>query len=200
VNLDVSVRLYRLLKERYPSKKILLTRDRDVFLELEERTEIANSMPLEDNEAIIFISMHANASFTKKPKGFEVWYLPPEYKRDLIDRDKVEEENLEILPVLNTMLEVEYATESIMLAKAILEGMERKIGTQTVNRGLKAETWFVVRKSKMPSVLIELGFVTNPEEARLLQDDSYLHKLSQGIYNGIQKFVALFEDTRGFTE
>jgi N-acetylmuramoyl-L-alanine amidase len=200
VVLDVSKRLHALLAKRYPSKTILLTRDRDVFLELEERTEMANNVFLKDNEAIIFISMHANAAFTKQSKGFEVWYLPPETKRKLIDEMKVDEESKEILPILNTMLEVEYCTESIMLAKEILSGLENTIGDASPNRGIKAENWFVVRKSKMPSVLIELGFVTNPQEAFLMQTEEYLQKLTVGVYNGIQKFISLFENTKGFTE
>ncbi len=198
--LDVSKRLHRLLTNRYPSKKILLSRDRDVFLELEERTEMANNIPLKENEAIIFISMHANAAFTKKSRGFELWYLPPETKRDLIDETLVDEESKEILPILNTMLEVEYLTESIMLAREILRGMEDTVGSVSPNRGLKAENWFVVRNSKMPSVLIELGFVTNPQEAFLMQTHEYLQKLTSGIYNGVQKFINSFENTKGFTE
>jgi N-acetylmuramoyl-L-alanine amidase len=185
VVLDLSKRLHGLLASRYPSKTIRLSRDGDVFLELEERTEIANNISLEDNEAIIFISIHANAAFTTKSKGFEVWYLPPETKRELIDETDVDEESKEILPILNTMLEVEYSTESIMLAREILRGMEKTVGSDSPNRGLKAENWFVVRKSKMPSVLIELGFVTNPREALL---------------HGVQKFISSFENTKGFTE
>lgn len=198
--LDLSKKLHRLLASRYPSKTIRLSRNRDIFLELEERTEMANSIPLKDNEAIIFISLHANAAFTTKSNGFEVWYLPPETKRELIDETDVDEESKEILPILNTMLEVEYSTESIMLAREILRGMEETVGSVSPNRGLKAENWFVVRNSKMPSVLIELGFVTNPHEALLLQTQEYLQRLTLGIYNGVQKFINSFENTKGFTE
>ncbi len=200
VVLDVSKRLFELLSNRYPAKTIRLTRERDVFLELEERTEMANSISLEDNEAIIFISIHANAAFTSKSNGFEVWYLPPETKRELIDETQVDDESKEILPILNTMLEVEYLTESIILARDILGGIQQTVGNASPNRGLKAENWFVVRNSKMPSVLIELGFVTNPLEARLLRTDEYLQKLTVGIYNGVQKFISSFENTKGFTE
>jgi len=200
VVLDVSKRLYNYLKVRYPEKKIFLIRDNDSFLELEERTRLANSVSLAKNEAIIFISMHANASFKKDSKGFEVWYLPPDYKRELIGAREVESNNREILPILNTMLEVEFSAESVMLAEQILEELETKVGEVTINRGLKAETWFVVRNSKMPSVLIELGFITNPEEGLLLENEEYLQKLAEGIYNGVSNFIARFENTKGFTE
>ena len=66
-------------------------------------------------------------------------------------------------------------------------------------RGIKAEEWFVVRNSNMPAVLVELGFLTNQKEGLLLKDESYLQKLSLGIYNGLSAFVTHFERSRGFT-
>jgi N-acetylmuramoyl-L-alanine amidase len=62
------------------------------------------------------------------------------------------------------------------------------------SRGLKAEEWYVVRKARMPSVLVELGFVTNAEDARLLSDPAYLQQFSLSIYNGIVDFVTKFEN------
>ena len=112
----------------------------------------------------------------------------------------MDEGRAEILPILNTMLEEEYTVESILLARNILEGIDGMVGDRTENRGLKEETWFVVRKAKMPSILIELGFVTNKEEAELLADKNYLMKMSEGIYNGVVDFIIYFESTKGFTE
>lgn len=198
--LQVSLDLHRLLKDRYPEKRIMLTRRGDSFPSLEERVEMANSIDLPPQDAIIYISVHANASLNEKAKGFEVWYLPPDYRRTLIDQESIDTESEEVIPILNTMLEEEYTTESILLARRILNGMEQSLGEMTENRGLKEEIWFVVRKAKMPSVLIELGFVTNKEEAVLLSSEQYLQKLSQAIYNGTSGFIDDFESTRGFTE
>ena len=196
----VSARLFAMLTSKYPRKRVLMTRDTDTFLELGERTDLANSVELAENEAIIFISLHANAAFTGQAKGFEVWYLPPEYKRDVLDKSKIEEQPQEILSILNTMLEAEYATESVLLANALLQGLQESVGEAAVSRGLKEETWFVVRNSKMPSVLVELGFVTNLEEALMLRDAQHLQRLAVGLYNGINRFVERFEKTKGFTE
>ncbi len=96
-------------------------------------------------------------------------------------------------------MEEEYTTESILIAKFIMDGLNAQIGSKTVSRGIKAEEWFVVKNSKMPSVLIELGFVSNPAEAALLNDKAYLQKSALGIYNGITAFVSHFERSRGFT-
>ncbi|MBN1410050.1 MAG: N-acetylmuramoyl-L-alanine amidase [Spirochaetales bacterium] len=200
VVLEVGTTLYAMLKEKYTDKKIVLTRSDDTFLKLEERTNLANSIPLKENEAIIFVSIHANASFNTRAKGFEVWYLPIDYRRDLIDEKKLDEDEKNILPILNTMLEEEFSIESITLAQSIIESMSRELGGISESRGTKAESWFVVRNAKMPSVLIEVGFVTNPEEAALLNDSEYLKKLSASMYNGIINFVSKFEKTKGFTE
>ena len=199
--LDISLDVYRRLKNTYPGKRILLTRQSDTYPSLEDRVEMANQVKLAENEAIIFVSVHANASLTNKnAKGFEVWYLPPDFRRTLLESDSVEEDTEDILPILNTMLEEEYTVESVLLARQILKGMEEKVGDITENRGLKEESWFVVRNAKMPSVLIEVGFVTNRDEVQLLADRKHLMKLSEGIYNGLVRFVNYFERTKGFTE
>ncbi|MBN2049971.1 MAG: N-acetylmuramoyl-L-alanine amidase [Spirochaetales bacterium] len=200
VVLATALHLYSLLKARYPEKEIILTRSEDLYLKLEERTELANRIKLEPHEAMIFVSLHANASFNTKASGYEVWFLPPEYRRDVIDPEDLEGVEKDVIPILNTMLEEEYTVESIILAKAILEGLDEQLGEHTDNRGLKEETWFVVRDARMPSVLIEMGFVTNEEEARLLSDPEYLKKAGRGIYNGVSEFIDTFERTSGFTE
>ncbi len=198
--LEVSHRIRDLLMEQYPSKRILLTRNDDTYLTLEERTEMANSIELDENEAIIFISIHANASISNAGQGFEIWYLPPEYEREIFDDNNIEPEYFEIKDILNQMLDAEYTLESVLLAKEIELGLDEQVGSMTRDRGLKEEKWFVVRKSKMPSVLIELGFVTNNEEALRLNDPDYLQHLAIGIYNGIENFIIKYESSKGFTE
>lgn len=200
VVLEVSLDLYEKLKNRYPEKRIMLTRDGDTFPSLEERVEMANSVGLAPHEAVIYISIHANASLNSKAKGYEVWYLPPDYRRTLIDQESIEAESEDVLSILNSMLEEEYTTESILLAQQILDGFTEQVGGTTDNRGLKEEIWFVVSKAKMPSVLIELGFVTNQEEALRLGEPDYLRKLAKAIYNGTSEFIDDFESTKGFTE
>lgn len=200
LTLKVSLYLYDLLKKKYGDKDIILTRSTDEYLKLEERVEIANSIKTAPNEAIVYISIHFNASFNKNAKGFEVWYLPQDYRRTLIDEEEIPEDEKDIVPILNTLLEEEYTLESITLANAINAGLKEKVGMFTEERGLKEESWFVVRNTRMPSVLLELGFISHREEAIELHKDSYLNKLADGVYNGICTFVDQFETTKGFTE
>ncbi len=190
VVLTVSLNLYKQLKAAYPDKKILLTRNSDTFPTLEDRVNMANNIRLKKNEAILYISIHANASLNTRASGFEVWYLPQSYRRTLVDTNSTSKE---VAPILNSMLEEEFTMESILIAKNILEGLDSQIGKKSKKRGLREKEWFVVRNAKMPSVLVELGFVTNPVEAKLLSTPSYLQKCATGIYNGLVSFITLFE-------
>ena len=199
---DITLRVAKMLAERlkaaYPGKQIVLTRDKDVFLTLGERTDIANSVKVGENEAVLFISVHVNSSLNKTSSGYEVWYLSPGYRRNVLDKSAVDgDENL--FPILNSMLEEEYTTESIMIAKFIMDGLQAQIGKDSKARGIRAEEWFVVKNSNMPAVLIELGFVSNEKEALLLNDEKYLKKATLGIYNGIAAFITHFERSQGFT-
>jgi N-acetylmuramoyl-L-alanine amidase len=192
--LDAAVRLGRRLRERYPDKEVLLSREEDIYLTLEERTRRANALEVEPDETVIFISIHANASLNRRADGFEVWYLPPEYRRPgLVNPERVGVNDPEVLTILNTIREEEVTLESILLGRNILTGLESRVGEVSPNRGLKEESWYVVRNARMPSVLIELGFVTNQAEFLRLREESYLNKLVDGIYTGVTNFVRSFE-------
>jgi N-acetylmuramoyl-L-alanine amidase len=197
VTLDIALKLYQALKAKYPDKRILITREGDSYPSLEDRVDMANSVELASNEAIVYVSIHANSSFNKNARGFEVWYLNPEFRRTLVDAGKPGGPGKEIAPILNAMLEEEFTTESIILARNIMSGLQAGIGAESPNRGIRADEWFVVRNAHMPSVLIEAGFVTNPEEGKLLSRDDYLLRVADGVYNGLVDFVGYFESMRG---
>ena len=197
VNLSVAKMLAARLKSAYPQKQIIMTRSTDTFISLQQRTEIANAVKLKDHEAVLYISIHVNSSLDKKARGYEVWYLSPGYRRTVLEKGKADDPKL--FPILNSMMEEEYTTESILIAKFIMDGLAAQIGNLSSPRGIKAEEWFVVRNSNMPSVLVEVGFVSNYDEAKLLNDESYLQKTAFGIYNGVAAFVTHFERSRGFT-
>lgn len=201
VTLAVGKMLYKTLLAAYPDKKVIITREKDVFLSLGERTDIANSVSLKEGEAVLYVSVHVNASLDKKVSGYEVWYLSPGYRRTVIEKEKGEgkEGGDTLFPILNAMTEEEYTTESILIAKFIMDGLSAQVGDKSKARGIKAEEWFVVRNANMPSVLVELGFLTNEAEAKNLNSNAYLQKSAQGIYNGIADFITHFERSRGFT-
>ena len=195
INLDVSLRLAEMLRKKYPGKQILLTRTDDTYPTLEERVEMANGIEVGPKEGIIYISVHVNASLNRKAEGYEIWHLPGNYRRDVVDRDDYEGDE-SLIPVVNSILEERYAMESIRLASNMLEGLDEQL-PEVPNRGLKEESWFVVRNTRMAAVLVELGYITNKEEALRMMQTSYLKKLTNGLYNGINRFIDYYEE-KGF--
>ena len=83
--------------------------------------------------------------------------------------------------------------ESIVLAREILSGLDASVGSLTEDRGMRQESWYVVRNAKMPAVLVEVGFMSSQEEAGRLADPSYLKGIADGLYNGIRSFITRFE-------
>jgi len=197
IALSVARKLHAKLKEAFPERKILITRGGDSYPSLEDRVEMANSVELTANEAIIYVSIHANAAFNKNARGFEVWYLNPEYRRKLVEPGAPGGPSDDIAPILNAMLEEEFTTESIILARSLVGSLQASLGDASPNRGVKAEEWFVVRNARMPSVLVEMGYITNLEEAKLLATEDYLRRIAEGLYNGIAEFIGYFEGMKG---
>jgi len=193
VVLAIGLQVYRRLKAHYPRKTVVITRNKDLYVSLERRTKIANAIRLKPNQEKIFVSIHANASFYPGARGYEVWYLPPDYQRRVIRDHGLGSDASAIYPILNNLRQQEYERDSIRLGDSILAALHTTVGSFEPDRGLKAQDWFVVRNSKMPAVLIEVGFVSNPAEAKLLADPAYLKKLADGITLGIERFVDSFD-------
>ncbi|GMO49222.1 MAG: N-acetylmuramoyl-L-alanine amidase [Termitinemataceae bacterium] len=196
--LKVSTELYKLLQKTYPDKKLIMTRKGDTFPSLDDRVKIANNVTLKDNEAIIYVSVHANASFKPDARGYEVWYLPPEIRRDLLDKTK--KDKIGISSIENVMLEEQFTTESRLLSSMIADQIGSAFSglMPPHGSGIKTEKWYVVKNARMPAVLVELGFVSNSADAELMLNQP--KKFADAIYNGIASFVRRFESSGGFTE
>jgi N-acetylmuramoyl-L-alanine amidase len=201
--LNIALDLRGRLVKRYPDKKILMTRDTDDTLALEERASFANGIKVEENEAIIFISIHCNselnASLKKNPaRGYEIWYLPPKVRREIIEKDSFNGSE-EVRNILNTLKEEEFTYESKLLAASLLARFDEFIAPASLSRGIKEEQWYVVKRTNMPSVLIELGFISNPSDAALLFEKQSLEKYTKALFEGLVDFVTLYEKPGGFS-
>jgi len=193
---DIVLKIALMVGERlrtvFPTKSVVFTRTEDTKIPLEDRSAMANELQEKLGEAVLYVSIHANASARAKATGFEVWYLPPTYRRTFVRPEDVGADPI-LSKIVNSMLEEETSEESVVLAREILQGLEARIGTRSPNHGLKEEAWAVVRNSLMPAVLVEVGYVTNPGEAAQLSDPAYLQDIAEGLYNGIIAFIARFE-------
>jgi len=193
---DITLKTAMALRDRltnaYPEKRILMTREGDTYPTLDQRAEMANSVTVRDNEAIIFISIHANFSTNSNARGYEVWHITSGQRRKLLDSSK-HNYSSDINAILNAMLEEEFTTESILLADSILAGLGKTFGNSMPSRGRKANDWFVVRNSRMPAVLVELGFISNQQDALFMTSEDGLIKFTDSLYNGIANFIGIFE-------
>jgi len=190
--LNVALALRNRLIAAYPDKRILMTRDSDIHRTLEQRSDMANAVTVRDNESVIFISIHANAARRAEARGFEIWHITSGGRpRPLLDTSR-NNYSSDINVILNALLNEEFTSESIQLATSILKGFEDNFGTAH-SRGLKANDWFVVRNSRMPAVLVELGFVSNRQDALLMTSEEGLQKLTDSLYTGITNFIGIIE-------
>jgi len=205
--LDVALELKKDLRRRFRGKEILLTRRDDIFLSLEDRGSVANGIDPVKNP--IFISIHANVSFSTNSRGYETYFLSLDAvgddARDVASREnsvlhfEIEDSNDYIGEIINRLVDIEYRRESMLLAEYIQSGLEHRVDSKSKNRGVKGAFFYVLKESKMPAVLVEIGFVTNEEEAVLLQQSDYQKRIARGISDGVEEFITAFTKTEGFT-
>jgi N-acetylmuramoyl-L-alanine amidase len=193
--LDVTQRVARLVEGRL-GLKVLLTRDADVFVTLQDRTSYANRQ-----RADLFVSIHANAHRVKGTDGVETFFLSSEAtdnaarqvaaaENGVIQLEKAVGRGTSKADVLKTILwdlaQSEYQTESARLAEIVHDSV-----TQTLrmsNRGVKQAGFYVLGGAAMPAILLEIGFVTNPREERRLKDSHYRDELALAILAGLAEY------------
>jgi N-acetylmuramoyl-L-alanine amidase len=194
ITLRVGLLLGAMLKAGFSDKQVIFTRENDEKVTLEKRVDVANALLEKTSDTVLFLSIHANTTpFNRAASGYEVWCLPPEYTRTLVDEKAAGKENADIASILNSMREEEISMESNLLAREILAGLDGTVGARSGNRGLRLMDWYVVRNARMPAVLTEVGFVSNEEEAARLADPAYLQDVARGIYSGVDAFIRQFE-------
>lgn len=191
---DITLKLAREISKKLKEKnvKVFLTRDKDVYLSLEERTAIANSL-----NADIFVSIHANSTRDKKTKGIETYYFSKTSDRDVL-KLAAAENNLKSITNLSDVqfilydMQAEYKSQlSKVLGEYIQNSATDKFQFQRVTKdlGAKPGPFFVLKNALMASALVEVGFISHPEEERYLLDDAYIDALASSIAEGILKFL-----------
>ena len=177
------------------ASNVVLTRDRDVDLSLEDRSAIANN-----NKATVFISIHVNGSYRKGAAGPETYFLSTDAtdeearrlafmennSEDLENNIQAEDEDV-IKMILWDMAQTVYLKQSSQLAEDIQNELNLLWGTR--NRGIKQAPFKVLTGVACPAVLVEVAFLSNPQEERKLLTEEYQRKIAEAIYNGLVKFL-----------
>lgn len=189
--LDVSLRLGRLLENKLGAD-VVYTRDDDTFVPLETRTAIANQ-----NQADLFISVHANSSDDPAARGVETYYLNFTSSADALEvaarENSVSEKSIhELQDLVKKIALKDKIDESKEFASnvqsALYSGLNAKGGGPR-NRGVKKAPFVVLIGANMPSILAEISFVSNPNDERKLQKPDYRQKIAESLYHGIAKYV-----------
>jgi N-acetylmuramoyl-L-alanine amidase len=185
--LDVARRLRAYIKRNYPDIDVVLTRDSDRFIALEERTAIANS-----RAADLFISIHANAASSRAASGVETFFVSPdrageapkaapEGAKPVAAQPAAQPSSDKAQPMFATVTVGNRVTASRELARYIQSGLVRGIGAHSpgtaANRGVKHAPFAVLRGSAMPSVLAEVSFLSNPRDEALLQTSQFRERI-----------------------
>ena len=188
--LDVALRLEKLL-EKLPGVEVVLTRRTDEYVPLQERTAIANR-----EGADLFLSIHANASESGLARGVETYFL--NFANNLSAASVAARENaasgqaMAALPDLVKMIALNNKLdESRDLATMVQRSMiERLRGTHKTLKdlGVKQAPFVVLIGAAMPSVLTEVSFVTNPQDAKQLRSSSYRQRIAEALSNAVRKY------------
>jgi len=196
VVLDIAKRLGDAIKNK-TGYEVVLTRDSDVFIPLEERTAVANI-----KKADLFISIHANASRRRAAAGIETYFqgVPrTDEERETAARENMAAANEGFAPddnllefILADMKNTHRINESSQLAGVIQDSLIKGVGSRyddVKNLGVKQAMFYVLHKAKMPSILVETSFISNPDEERRFRDPKYRDHIAQSIFNGINAYI-----------
>ncbi|HBG92246.1 MAG: hypothetical protein A2X54_00900 [Nitrospirae bacterium GWF2_44_13] len=200
VVLDIALKLKKALSENQ-AFKVFLTRERDIFIPLEERTAFANS-----KNADLFISIHANASPNRSARGIETYLLNwtndeesirVSARENAISIKKMKAQmnkfKSEVSVILGDLMRDNKRDESIKLANYIQNSIISGLGenySEVRNHGVKNALFYVLFGAKMPSVLAEVSFISNPVEEKLLSKEDYKTHIAKAMADGVNTYAA----------
>lgn len=198
VTLKIILELGRILKEQHPDLKIVYTRDTDTFVELNERANIANR-----NKADLFISVHCNAAANKNASGTET-YTMGLHKTDgnlavakrensviLQEKDYLKayegfDPNSPLSHIMMANYQSAFMASSVKFASFVEHHFAKTYGRKSF--GVKQAGFLVIWRTAMPSVLVETGFLTNPEEEDYLSSDRGQQEVAEAIAKAFKQY------------
>ena len=207
INLAVTLELGRLIEKGHPGVKVVYTRKNDSFVTLDERANIANR-----NNADLFISIHANAvKNAPSARGTETFTLGLARTEEnlavamrensviLLEGDYMQtyegfDPNSSESYIIFEFMQNRYVEQSVSLASYIQKAF---VGEKRVDRGVKQSPLLVLRKTSMPAVLVELGFISNREEERYMTSEAGKNKLAGAIYSAFNKYKEDYDRKQG---
>jgi N-acetylmuramoyl-L-alanine amidase len=199
ITLAIALKLKAMI-EKSMAFQVVLTRDRDIDVPVENRSAIANNV-----KADVFISIHTNGSRQKTAEGSETFFLsvgatPDEETRRLAylennssriedHVDKTSEEDVKM--ILWDMAQAAYVRQSSQLAEMVQAELNALLGTR--NRGIKQAPFKVLTGVACPAILIEAAFISNPDEEKKLASEAFQTSVAEAIYRGLTKYLQIYQ-------
>ncbi len=189
--LDVAKRLGALVEQRLGCE-VVYTRTDDTFIPLEQRTEIAN-----DKHADLFLSIHANSSSLKTAAGVETYYLNFTTSKAALDvaarenatSEKTVFELQDLLQKIALKDKVDESREFAARIQSSLYSMSARSSAPTRDRGIRKAPFIVLIGASMPSVLAEIGFISNPRDEAMMKRPEYRQKIAEALYKGVAGYA-----------
>jgi len=193
---DVVLKIAKMLAKKIREEvqcEVFLTRSRDRYLTLEERTAIANT-----KNADLFISIHTNAAKNRKAFGIETYFLNLATDNESIlvaaRENATSTKNIsDLQTILSDLMQNAKINESSRLAgyvqTALCNCLKKNKYSRINNKGVKQAPFYVLLGAQMPAILIETSFISNPKECKRLINSKYQERLCEAIVNGIKKYI-----------
>jgi N-acetylmuramoyl-L-alanine amidase len=188
--LEIAQRLGKLLQSRLGAE-VILTRNDDNYIPLDERAEMANHA-----QADLFISVHANYSDLPSARGVETYYTnlfsPPDAK-DLEVRTNAASSKPATIASLTAAELVDKIQQSRRLAASVQRSLYGALAAKNPglrDRGVKEQSYVVLTETKMPGILAEVSFVSSPTDEQKLRSDGYREQIAEALYKGIARYAA----------
>jgi N-acetylmuramoyl-L-alanine amidase len=204
IALSIALKTGEYIEKNLPDVEVIYTRKTDVFIELHKRAQIAN-----DHEADMFISIHCNANNSSKPYGTETYVMGLHKSQANLEVAKLE--NAAILKEENysdmydgfdpnrdedyitlTLFQNAYLESSLILASNVQDQFRERVKLK--DRGVWQAGFWVLYKTAMPGILIETGFLSNPNDERFLMSDDGQSYLASAIYRAFKEYKLMLED------
>ncbi|HTG00869.1 MAG TPA: N-acetylmuramoyl-L-alanine amidase [Nitrospirota bacterium] len=197
ITLDIAKRLAALVKERLGCN-VVLTRDRDVFIPLDQRPFIAKS-----KGADLFVSIHVNANRKRKMRGIETYVqglkasdreaMATAARENAMSERSLSELDSEVEKMLKDLKIDNKIEESIQLAGSVQTTLVDHIKPHqknvALNHGVKSAFFYVLMNTNIPSILAEVGYISNPDEEKMLKKDAYRQIIAEALFQGVKNYI-----------
>lgn len=199
--LDIGLRLRAAIQRDMKDVEVIMTRDSDKFVPLDERTAIANA-----RQADLFVSIHLNSSPAPQASGIETYFLSLEASKEELDvatrENALTTRNAgELQSLLQRIVTDTRINESREFAQhvqtSLVSGIGRVSPTASFNRGVKKAPFVVLLGANMPSVLAEVSFLSHPKDGEALRTTEFRQQIAESLFGGIKSYVDALTRTAG---